>query len=66
MPIPAKTLTKQSFQGITLNRFLNLFSGNRKTDARVVPGFRTHQDSDAGIVYAEVLLKNLLEIDGTG
>ncbi len=49
-----------------MNCFLNLFSGNRKTEARVTPCFCTYQDSDTGIAYAKVLLKNLLKIDGTG
>lgn len=66
MLVQAKALPKQTFQGITFYRLLNLFPGYRESQSGEHASIFPNQDSDAGIPVAYIFFKNLLEIDGAG
>ena len=63
VPIFAKALPKQAFQGVALHCFWNLFASYRKSEARTVTVFFADQDGDTCVAAANIVLKNLLEID---
>ena len=66
MLVQAEALPKQSFQGITLYRLLNLFPGYRESQPGGNTSILSNQDSDAVIPIANIFFKNLLEFDGAG
>lgn len=63
MSVLAKTLAKQAFQRISLDRDRHLFACYRKSDARAIPRIPADQKRDAGVANSNIVLKNLLKID---
>ena len=63
MPVFAKTLAKQAFQRISLDRGRYLFTCYRKSDTRVISRIFADQKRDAGVANSNIVLKNLLKID---
>ena len=62
MPVFAKTLAKQAFQLVSLDRGHYLFTCYRKPDARAITRILTYQKRDAGVAKSNIVLKNLLKI----
>ena len=63
MPVFAKTLAKQAFQRISLDRDRYLLTCYRKSDARAISHILAYQKRDAGVANSNIVLKNLLKID---
>ena len=63
MPVLAKTLAKQAFQRISLDRSRHLFARYRKSDTRAMPRILADQKRDVGVANSNIVLKNLLKID---
>ena len=62
MPVLAKTLAKQAFQPVSLDRGRYLFACYRKSDTRAVARILPYQKRDAGVAKSNIVLKNLLKI----